>query len=118
MSSNHHSGGRNTLVFLCCLLAMPTATMLLPGIVTDSLEHAVLAGALLGFAHLLIRPILRFISAPIGCLTLGLFGFVLDVGLLYGCAYLVPDFAIVNVWHAVLSAILVNATCLIAAGRR
>lgn len=113
MSSNHHSGGRNTLVFLCCLLAMPTATMLLPGIVTDSLEHAVLAGALLGFAHLLIRPILRFISAPIGCLTLGLFGLVIDVALIYGCAYFVEGFAITSWTQAVLAAILVNAMCMI-----
>ena len=117
MSSNHHSGGRNTLVFLCCLLAMPTATMLLPGIVTDSLEHAVLAGALLGFAHLLIRPILRFISAPIGCLTLGLFGLVIDVALIYVCAHFVEGFAVSGLLYAVLTAILINTICAIVGSR-
>lgn len=104
--------------FLCCVLAVPTCVYMFDGIYAKDAGTALAAGVLLGLAHLVVRPVLRLLSAPIGCLTLGLFGFLLDVGLLYGCAYLVPDFAIANVWHAVLSAILVNATCLIAAGRR
>ena len=116
MAGNHHKGGV-WLVFLACMLAMPTAVALLPGIVADTPQQAVLAGALLGFAHLLIRPILRILSAPIGCLTLGLFGLVIDVALIYGCDYFVDGFVVTNWVHAILAAVLVNCMCLIA-GRK
>lgn len=105
------------LTFLACMLAMPAAVALLPGIVADTPEQAILAGALLGFAHLLLRPVLRFVSAPIGCLTLGLFGLVIDVALIYGCGYFVDGFAVTNWIHAVFAAVLVNTLCLFA-GRK
>ena len=57
--------------FLCCLLAMPTCAYMLEGIQAESLKEAVFAGTLLGVAHLFLRPALRILSAPIGCLTLG-----------------------------------------------
>lgn len=111
------SKGSFWLVLLACMLAMPTAVALLPGIVADTPQQAVLAGALLGFAHLLLRPVLRILSAPIGCLTLGLFGMVIDVAMIYGCAYFVEGFAVNNWTHAIMAAVLVNGMCLIA-GRR
>ena len=104
--------------FLCCVLAVPTCAYMLEGISVAGPEEALAAGVVLGIAHLFVRPILRLVSAPIGCMTLGLFGFLIDIGLLYLCAYLVPGFMIYSIWHAALSAILVNATCLIAAGRK
>lgn len=105
------------LVFLACMLAMPAAVAMLPGIHADTGHQAVLAGALLGFAHVLLRPVLRLLSAPIGCLTLGLFGFVIDVALIYGCDFFVDGFAVAEWTHAVFAAILVNFLCLFA-GRR
>ena len=104
--------------FLCCLLSVPTCAYMLDGIQVESLRESLMAGTLLGVAHLFVRPLLRILSAPIGCMTLGLFGFVIDVGLLYGCTYFVPGLHILNIWHAALAAFLVNATCLIAAGRK
>lgn len=109
--------GSTWLTFLACMLAMPAAVALLDGIVADSPQQAVFAGALLGFAHILIRPVLRFVSAPIGCLTLGLFGLVIDVVLIYGCDYFVDGFSVANWVHAVMAAVLVNTLCLFA-GRR
>ena len=110
-------GGSIWLTFLACMLSMPTAVALLPGIVAQPSQQAVLAGALLGFAHILLRPVLRLISAPIGCLTLGLSGIVIDVALIFGCGYFVSGFAVNDWTHAVLAAILVNFLCLFA-GRR
>lgn len=110
-------GGGAWLVFLACVMAMPAAVTMLPGITADTPQQAVLAGALLGFAHLLLRPVLRILSAPIGCLTLGLFGMVIDVAMIYACGYFVEGFAVTDVVHALYAAILVNCLCLIA-GRR
>ena len=115
-------GGRWSIIFLCCTLAVPTVAMLM-GVYggTPTLEQAtpaLLTGAILGLAHLLLRPILRVLFAPLGCLTLGLFGMVIDVGLLYGSGRLVRGFEIPGPMYAVLTALLINAVCAVAAGRK
>ena len=77
-----------TVTFLCCLLAVPGVESMVDG--TDPAlaftRPALSVGAALGLLHLLVRPLLRLISAPLGCLTLGLFGMVIDVGLIYAAA--------------------------------
>ena len=116
-------GGRWTIIFLCCTLAVPTVAWIMgyygaerPA--PEVLKPALVTGALLGIAHLLLRPILRLLSAPIGCLTLGLFGLVIDVGLLYGCGALVEGFTVPGPLYAVLTAVTINVVCAVAAGRR
>ena len=114
------------LVFLCCVLAVPTCGVLvgdlvLPGAWTEAtlslLRPWLTVGVLLGAAHLLVRPILRLLSAPIGCLTLGLFGLVIDVALIYVCAHFVEGFAVSGRLYAVLTAILINTICAIVGSR-
>lgn len=103
------------VIFLCCLLAVPTMEALLgrygAAPTLELARPALTVGALLGVAHILLRPLLRFVTAPLGCLTFGLFGMVIDVGLLYGCAGLVPGYAVPGVPAAVLTALLVNILC-------
>ena len=115
-------GSRWFVILMCCVLAVPTVANLMGFYQGDpaqeQLTAAATVGALLGVAHIFLRPILRFIFAPIGCLTLGLFGMVIDVGLLYVCDYLVEGFAIPGFLYALLTALTVNAVCAVAAGRR
>ena len=73
-----------------------------------------MTGALLGVAHLVLRPVLRLLSAPLGCLTLGLFGLVIDVGLIYACGSLVEGFTVPGPLYAVLTAVLINVICAVA----
>ncbi len=113
------------LVFLCCVLAVPTCASLMGELILpdDILSDAALTilkpwlavGTLLGIAHVVLRPILRLISAPIGCITLGLSGFVIDVLLIYGCAELVEGFAISGPLYAILTALTINVICAVAA---
>ena len=108
------------LLFLICVLAMPTCGVLV-GVLTlpeepwsdlpalaELLKPWLAVGALLGAAHLLLRPLLRLLSAPLGCLTMGLFGLVIDVGLLYACEWLVEGFPAPGLLYAVLTAVLIN----------
>ncbi len=119
MNKNSRKPSRSWLVFVCCLLALPTSVYLLEGgISAVSPQHALLAGALLGVAHVVLRPVLRLISLPLGCLTLGLFGFVIDVALIYGCDYLVEGFEVLSFPYAMIVALFVNVMCLIVGGRR
>lgn len=116
MAGSRHSGSI-WLTFLACLLAVPAAVSMLPGVTAQTSQQAVLAGALLGFAHILLRPVLRILSAPIGCLTLGLSGFVIDVALIYLCDICIDGFAVTEWTHAVLTAVLTNFLCFFA-GRK
>ena len=116
-------GGNWTVIFLCCTLAVPTVAWIMglygpgrPG--PEQLKPALVTGAMLGVAHLFLRPVLRVLSAPIGCLTLGLFGAVIDVGLLYGCAAMVDGFEVPGLLYAVLTAFTINVLCAVAGGRR
>lgn len=110
---------RSWFVFLCCLLGVPTCTYMLPGaFACDRPETALGAGMLLGIAHVLLRPVLRLLSAPIGCLTFGLFGLVIDVGLIYACAHYIPGFAVLDPLYALLTALFINIMCFIVSGRK
>ena len=115
-------GGRWSVIFLCCTLAVPTVAAMAgayEGAPTlQQMSPALATGALLGLAHLLLRPVLRVITAPLGCMTLGLFGMVIDVALLYGCDAMVEGFEVPGPLYAVLTALLINAVCAVAAGRR
>ena len=106
------------LTFMCCVLAVPTCGVLAGELavpsglasaaLVDLLRPWLAVGVLLGGAHLLLRPVLRFLTAPLGCLTFGLFGFVIDVALIYASAFLVRGFAVPSFLYAVLTAILIN----------
>ena len=110
---------RSWLVFLCCLLGGPTAVKLMDGaFAVDSPEKSIAVGLLLGIVHVLLRPILRLITAPIGCLTFGLFGIVLDVALFYGCAHFVDGFEVLSLPFALVTALFVNVMCFIVSGRK
>lgn len=109
--------GRRTLTFLCCVLAVPTCVKLFhPFMRSNSLQTSLLAGALLGAAYLLVRPILKLLTLPIGCLTLGLFSFFIDATLIMALPYVFPGFVVESYLWALLAALLVDGVCLITGG--
>lgn len=114
---------RGTLIFLTCLLAVPTVAGIMYGwpakLTLETLAPALATGCVLGAGHLLLRPLLRLITAPLGCMTLGLSGTAIDVGLIYLSARIVPDFYVPGFGYALLTALLINAvTCFVGARRR
>jgi uncharacterized membrane protein YvlD (DUF360 family) len=90
---------------------------MMDGFRAESLAAAVAMGALLGAVHVAVRPVIRILSIPIGCLTMGLIQPAIDIALLYACAHFVEGFSITNPLHALLAVILINTVCAIAAGR-
>jgi len=110
--------GKTFITFMCCVLSMATLPYLLPGVTAAEPTAAVAAGTLLGLAYLIIRPVMRILTLPIGCLTLGLFNLVIDVGLIWVCGEIIDGFAVAGIVDAVLSAVLVNSVCAIVGGFR
>ena len=115
---------RSFVVMATCILAAPTVACIMQFISIHSQAELKLAvpylivGAALGIAHLILRPVLRLITAPLGCLTFGLSGTVIDVALIYLSARALPTFQIPSLLYALLTAILINGICAFAGGRR
>ena len=113
---------RYEIIFLTCLLSIPTLyTILYPEMCAGDLKAYIphfAVGALLGICHLILRPILRLISVPVGCLTLGLFGVAIDIGLIYLCAYFVKGFEKPTFLFAALAVLMINFICVLAGGRK
>lgn len=80
-------------------LALFLANYLIPGFSFqgDVLTFLV-AGLVMGLINFFIRPVLRFISAPLIVLSLGLFLIVINIVLLWLLEYLVPELIIVGFW--------------------
>ena len=114
---------RSIVVMLTCILAVPTVACIMQFLsIHDQADLKLAApyfivGAALGVAHLILRPLLRLITAPLGCLTFGLSGTVIDVGLIYLSARVLPTFQVPSLLYALLTAILINAVCAILTGR-
>ena len=115
---------RSFVVMVTCILAVPTVACIMQFISIHSQAELKLAvpylivGTALGIAHLILRPVLRLITAPLGCLTFGLSGTVIDVALIYLSARALPTFQVPSLLYALLTAILINGICAFAGGRR
>ena len=112
----------STAIFLTCVLAVPTIYYIIYRPVTRDWQDwlpLLRMGALLGLAQLILRPILRLLTAPLGCLTMGLAGTAIDVGLIYLSAYYTGGISHApELLYAVLTALAINFVCAVVAKRR
>lgn len=72
------------------------------------------AALILGIVNAIVRPVLLILTLPITVLTLGLFLLVLNGAMLGLAALLVPGFVIQGFWTALLGAIIVSLTGMVA----
>ena len=57
-------------------------------------ETLLLAGLTLGLANFFVKPILKIITVPIRFLTFGLFGLLINVGMVWAVDFIFPEFTI------------------------
>ena len=62
--------------------------------ITGGIETIFLGGLILAGMSLILRPILHIISFPINLITLGLFSFVINAGILYLLTRFVPRISV------------------------
>ena len=109
------------IVLLACIFTLPTVACLMNRLSWNFDLQAWLpyltAGTILGFVHIILRPILRLITLPLGCLTFGLSGTVIDVALIYLSGNFVRSFEVPSLLYAFLSAVMINVVSAVA-GRR
>lgn len=100
------------IVLLTCIFAVPSVACLMNELSWDFRPENWLpwltVGAILGLIHMILRPILRLITLPLGCLTFGLSGTVIDVALIYLSGSFVRGFELPGLLYAVLTAVVIN----------
>jgi len=88
--------------------ALWVAAQLLSGISVASTSTLLLAALVFGVVNTFIKPFVSLLSLPITILTLGLFHFVINAGLLALTAWLTPGFTVSGFWPALFGAIIVS----------
>lgn len=88
-------------------MAIFAAAYVLPGVSVTSFTTAVVVAIALGVINAIIKPVLLILTLPITLVTLGLFTFVINAGLILLTAKIVPGFNVNGFWWAlVLSLVL------------
>jgi len=91
--------GINTFVLL-------VVEYIVPGFVLSDLRVAIVAAIAIGVVNTFIRPVVQIIALPFSILTLGIGAFLVNVGLLWGVAAIVPGFEIDGFVTAAVAAIV------------
>ena len=86
------------------------ADLVLEGIRFDGARSLFLAALLLGVVNAVIRPIVILLTLPFTLLTLGLFLFVVNGGMILLVAWLMPSFHVAGLGPAVLASVIVGLT--------
>lgn len=90
-----HLFRRTLLILLINIGAVAITAAIIPGINYDyGLTGLFFVAVILGLVNLLIKPILKLFALPVEILTIGLFGLVINTGMLLLVDYLLPEFKI------------------------
>lgn len=95
------------LRFLGTVLAVLLAAYVVPGFHVDGFYSAALVALVLGLLNVTLKPILLILTLPLNLLTLGLFSFVINAGLILLSATFVKGFVVDGFIPALLGGALI-----------
>jgi putative membrane protein len=88
-------------------VALYITTLVVKGVRVPDFGAALLAALVLGIANAVIRPVALILTLPLNILTLGLFTFVINAGMLYLVSK-VTALRLDSFWAAFLGAIVLS----------
>lgn len=80
------------LTSLNAIISIALLAWLIPSVSYQDIPTLVMAGVVLALLQLIVKPILKLLFLPINIITLGLFGWVLHILILWLLTFLVPGF--------------------------
>jgi putative membrane protein len=98
---------KTILKIVIIALAIMGLPRFIPGIAVSGFFYALLAALVIGVVNLLIKPLISLITLPVNIFTLGLFGLLVNGGLLWLVAHYVPGFSIATFTAAFLGALVI-----------
>ena len=87
-------------------IAFYIVAYLVPGIEVVGIEALAIVAVVWGILSILVKPVLILLTLPINILSLGLFSFVINAGLLLLMARLVSGFSVDGWWKALVGAVV------------
>jgi len=94
---------------IACGLALWLVTLIFPGKAGfDNFGYLAAAAALLWLIDLTIKPVLKILSIPIGCLTLGLSNLLINIGAVWLAVEIMPGIHIDGFWVLLIASLLVS----------
>lgn len=103
------------LQIIAGIVSIWLAKELVPGIeFTGFIKDLLLAGLLLGLINAFIKPILNLITLPLRIITLGLFGLLINMGIVWAIDIFFTNLNFVGLLPLFWTAIIVWASSLIA----
>jgi len=114
-------------IFGCVLagcIGLALALLLVPGVevpgnMTQVIKIIILAGIVLGLFNYFLKPILKLITLPLRLLTLGLFGLVINMVIIWVVDVIfTPEINIIGLWPLFWTGLLVWGTNLVFARKR
>ena len=99
--------------WLIYIVAVFTATYIVPGIHTDDRTSLIVGTFVLSVLNTFLRPLLMLLSLPIMILTLGLFTLVINALLLHFVGSLVKGFHVDTFWAAFWGALVIGIVSLV-----
>ncbi|MFO0690528.1 MAG: phage holin family protein [Myxococcota bacterium] len=91
-------------------LGLWLASRFVPGVTIEGPQTFLLAALLLGVVNAVVRPIAFILTLPITLLSLGLFLFVINAGMVALVAGLLENFRLAGFGSALLTSIVVGLT--------
>lgn len=92
--------------WLLSALTILLTSQIVPGFKVDTFTTALIVAFALGIVNAVIKPILIILTLPINILTLGLFTFVINAGLILLVDRFVPGFQVEGFTPALIAALV------------
>lgn len=99
---------KNILRLIACALAVWLTTLIIPGASLTSYGAVAAMAVLLWLINFSIRPVLKVLTIPIGCLTLGLSSLLIDVFCVWAADELISGITLGSFWGYALAALLAS----------
>ena len=88
-------------------LAIMGLPRFIPGISVAGFYYALISALVIGAVNLLIKPLISLVTLPVNVFTLGIFGLLVNGGLLWLVALYVPGFSIDGYLPAFIGALAI-----------
>jgi len=89
-------------------VALYVTTLIVPGVKVPDFGAVLVVALVLGIVNAVIRPVVLLLTLPLNVLTLGLFTFVVNAGMLYLVAGVTHRLRLESFWWALLGAIVLS----------
>ena len=90
-------------------LALLALTQIVEGFGVSGFYIALIAALVLGLLNAIVRPVLLILTLPINLVTLGLFTFVINAGLIWFMSTFIKGVEVTSFWFVILVAMVLWA---------